>query len=116
MEHYIELARYERNGFDIVVDMTGEYMHPNESFDGSVHDINEICRKIDEGFYDWFVLRARVLLDGYEFGSFSIGGMLYENPADTLTDGTAEDCIQEALAEAKVAVKKLRTRLEEFAV
>jgi hypothetical protein len=49
------------------------------------------------------MLRVRVLLDGHELGSAYLGGMLYEDPKECLTDGSAEDMIYEAIAEANIA-------------
>jgi hypothetical protein len=105
--YYDELARYEREGYDIIVDKTYEDMHPRDSFDDSCHDIDEICRKIDNGTYDWFMLRVRVMVEGLELGSHYLGGCLYADPREVLTDGTAEDCIGEAMTEAKSQVYRM---------
>jgi hypothetical protein len=53
------------------------------------------------------MLRVRVLLDGHELGSSYLGGMLYEDPTECLTDGSAEDMISEALAEAREEARRL---------
>jgi hypothetical protein len=116
MEHYTELTRYERDGFDIIVDQTAEYSHPAESFDGSVYDIAEICRKIDDGTYEWFVLRVRALFRGHEFGVSHLGCCLYSDAREVLTDGVAEDLISDAIELAKKEIVKMRELLEEFAV
>jgi hypothetical protein len=108
MRHYEQLAVFERNGFDVIVDKTYEDMHPRDSFDDSCHDIDEICDKIDRGVYDWFMLRVRVLFDGLELGSAYLGGCLYENANEILSDGTAEDFIAEAMKEAKQRVSHLK--------
>ncbi len=111
MRYYDELARYERNGFDIVVDKTYEDLSPRDCFDDSCHDIDEICRDIDRGHLDWFMLRVRVFVAGNELGSHYLGGCLYEDPREVLTDGTAEDCIYGAMEEAKRAVYPLLRKL-----
>ena len=108
MRYYDQLAVFERNGFDVIVDKTYEDMHPRDSFDDSCHDIDEICKEIDRGYLDWFMLRVRVLFDGLELGSAYLGGCLYENPNEILSDGTAEDIIGEAMKEAKQRVIKLK--------
>ena len=108
MRYYDQLAVFERNGFDVIVDKTYEDMHPRDSFDDSCHDIDEICDKIDRGYLDWFTLRVRVLFDGLELGSAYLGGCLYENPNEILSDGTAEDIIGEAMKEAKERVINLK--------
>ena len=69
MRHYDELARYEREGFTIVVDKTWEDIDVGDCFDESCYDIQEMRRKINSCDLDWFMLRVRVLLDGPELGS-----------------------------------------------
>jgi hypothetical protein len=116
MEHYTELARYERDGFDIIVDMTNEYIHPRDLFDDSAEDIAEICRKIDDGTYEWFMLRVRALFGSHEFGVSHLGGCLYTDAREVLTDGMAEDLISETVELAKKEIVKMRERLEEFVI
>jgi hypothetical protein len=105
MQHYDELARYERNGFDVIVDKTWEDIDPRGQFEDS--DLDEIVEKINNDTYEWFMLRVRVMFDGHEMGSHYLGGCLYEDAREVLTDGTAEDCIEEAMAEAKEEVQRL---------
>lgn len=112
MKYYDLLARYERDGFDVIVDKTWEDLSVKDCFDDTQFDIAEICHNIDHGNLDWFMLRVRVMLDGYEMGSHYLGGCLYEDAREVLTDGTAEDCIGEALHEAKKAVYPLMRKLQ----
>ena len=112
--YYDTLAEFERDGFTIIVDKTYEDMHASHCFDDSVHDIDEICRKIDNGTYDWFMLRVRVMVEGLELGSAYLGGCLYEDPKEVLTDGTAEDFIAEAMVEAKSKVYHLSKKFTEL--
>ncbi len=105
--YYDELATYEREGFTVIVDKTYEDMHPRDSFDDSVSDIDEICKDIDRGHLEWFMLRVRVLVEGLELSREHIGGCLYEDPREILTDGTAEDIIDTALVDAKKQVYRL---------
>jgi hypothetical protein len=105
--YYDELATYERDGFTVIVDKTYEDMHPRDSFDDSCHDIDEICRDIDRGHFEWFMLRVRVLVEGHELASQHLGGCLYEDAREILSDGTAEDLIGEALTDAKRQVYRL---------
>lgn len=107
MRHWEELARYEREGFDVVVDKTWEDLSPYDLFDDSITDIAEICKKIDSYDLDWFMLRARVMFDGHELGSHVVGGFLYEDAREVLTDGMAEDLIWEAMREARVEAQRL---------
>jgi hypothetical protein len=114
MQYYDELATYERDGFTVIVDKTYEDMHPRDSFDDSCHDIDEICKDIDRGHLEWFMLRVRVLVEGLELGSSYLGGCLYEDPKEILTDGTAEDIIDEAMKEAKPKVYALKQKFAEL--
>jgi len=74
MRYYDTLAEFERDGYDIIVDKSYEDLDPRDSFDESCTDIDEIIRKIDNGTYEWFMLRVRVLVEGLELGSSYLGG------------------------------------------
>jgi len=112
MRYYDELATFERDGFTVVVDKTYEDLNPRDSFDDSCHDIDEIIKDIDRGHLEWFMLRVRAFVEGLELGSAYLGGCLYEDPKEILIDGTAEDMISEALAEAKRNVYPLMKKLQ----
>lgn len=112
MRYYDELARYERDGFDIVIDKTWEDLSVQDCFDDSCYDIRDICRQIEHGQLDWFQLRVRAFVDGHELGSSYLGGCLYSDAREVLSDRTAEDQIQLALEEAKKAVWPLMRRLQ----
>jgi hypothetical protein len=112
MRYWDELARLERDGFDVIVDKTWEDMDPADSFDDTCYDIKEIREDINSGKLDWFMLRVRALVDGHELGSAYLGGCLYGDAKNVLTDGTAEDIIEEALVEARRAVWPLMRRLQ----
>ena len=112
MRYYDELATYERDGFDIIVDKSWEDLNPRDCFDDSVTDIDEIIKDIDRGHLDWFMLRVRVFVAGLELGSAYLGGCLYEDAKEVLTDGTAEDIIFEAMKEAKANVYPLMKKLQ----
>ena len=112
--YYDTLAQFERDGYDIIVDKTYEDLNPRDSFDDSVCDIDEIIKDIDRGHLEWFMLRVRVLVEGLELGSAYLGGCLYEDPREILTDGTAEDFIAEAMVEAKSQVYRLSRKFTEL--
>lgn len=107
MRHYEELAVYQRDGFEVIVDKTWEDIDVGHCFDDTCYDIQEMRDKINSYDLDWFMLRVRVLLDGHELGSHYLGGCLYEDARECLTDGTAEDCIGEALHEARKEARRL---------
>ncbi len=107
MRYWDELARYEQDGFEIIIDKTWEDISPRELFDDSITDIDEICCKIDNYDLDWFMLRARAMLQGHELGSAIVGGFLYEDAREVLKDGTAADLACEAIHEAREEARKL---------
>lgn len=114
MRYYDELARLERDGFDVIVDKTWEDIPLSHCFDDSCHDIAELEAKVNDGTYDWFMLRVRVLVEGLELGSHYLGGCLYEDASEVLRDGTAEDCVAEALHEAKGQVYRFKQKFAEL--
>ena len=115
MRDYTELAHYQRNGFDVIVDKTWEDIPLDHLFDTSIdpdtglpyYDVEQMARQIDRCELDYFMLRVRVLLDGHELGSHYVGGFLYEDAREVLRDGTAEDMIYEAMLEAKTEARRL---------
>ena len=108
MRYYDELLRETRGPFTVVVDKTWEDLHPRDMFEED--DIDEICRKIDNGTYDWFMLRTRVLFEGIELSSEYLGCCLYEDAKEVLTDGMAEDQIYQAMLHAKVELANLKKK------
>ena len=107
MQHYDELAVYQREGFEVIVDKTWEDIDVAQCFDDSCYDIQEMRDKINSYHLDWFMLRVRVMLDGHELGSHYLGGCLYEDASEVLKDGTAEDCIYAAMQEAREEARRL---------
>jgi len=56
--HWEQLARLDREGFTVVVEKSWEDAHPGDLFDDSVYDIEDICRQIDRGDLDWFMIES----------------------------------------------------------
>jgi hypothetical protein len=112
MQYFDTLAEFERDGFTVIVDKTYEDLNPRGQFEDS--DIEEIIKKINDYTYDWFMLRVRVMAEGVELGSAYLGGCLYEDAKQVLSDGTAEDMIAEAIAEAKSRVYKVYKKFAEL--
>ena len=112
--YYDTIAEFERDGFEIIVDKSYEDLNPRDSFDDSVIDIEEIIKDIDRGHLEWFMLRVRVLVEGLELASEYLGGCLYEDPREILTDGTAEDLIDMAMTEAKKDVYRLYKKFQDL--
>jgi hypothetical protein len=114
MRYYDRLAESTRDEFEVIVDKTYEDLHPRDCFDDSCYDITEMCQRIDSGQLDWFMLRVRVLVEGLEVGNSCLGGCLYDDAREVLTDGTAEDLIGEALDEARAKVYRLSRKFAEL--
>jgi len=110
--YYDTIAEFEREGFTVIVDKTYEDINPRDHFEDD--NMDEILRKIDNGTYEWFMLRVRVLVEGLELGSAYLGGCLYEDAREVLSDGTAEDFIDEAMKEARPKVYALKQRFAEL--
>lgn len=114
MRYYDELATYERDGYTIIVDKTYEDLDPKDCFDDECFNIKEMYEDINSGRLDWFMLRVRVMVEGLELGSSYLGGMLYADAKECLTDGSAEDMIYEAMTEAKSQVYRLSKKFTEL--
>ena len=114
MRHYEELAVYEREGYEIIVDKTWEDISVADTFDDTQFDIAEINHNIEHGNLDWFMLRVRVLVEGLELDSEYLGGCLYEDAREVLTDGTAEDLIAQSLDNAKQQVYRLYRKFQDL--
>jgi len=110
--YYDELATYERDGFEIIVDKTYEDTDPWDQLSECFDSKEQLYADIDSCKYDWFMLRVRVFVEGLELGSAYLGGCLYEDAEEVLKDGTAEDLIDEAIRGAKLAVYPLMRKLQ----
>lgn len=107
MRYYDTLAEYEREGYTVIVDKSYEDMDPKDCFDEECFDMKEMYNDINSGRLDWFMLRVRVLVEGLELADEYLGGCLYKDPRECLTDGTAEDIIDQAMTRAKSQVYRL---------
>lgn len=108
---YDVLQEFAREQFVVTVETAPETDHPADFFDDTCYDVQDMVRKIDYGVWDWFQLRVRVHAAGVELGRAELGACLYADRSDVLTDGMAEDLIQEALDQARETVTKLRDQL-----
>jgi hypothetical protein len=112
--YYDEIGSFERDGFFIIVDKTYEDIDPWDQLSECFDNKKELYADIESGKYDWFMLRVRVLVDGHEMSSEYLGGCLYEDAREVLTDGTAEDLISEALITAKRDVYRMYKKFQEL--
>jgi len=112
--YYDEIDSFERSGFTVIVDKSYEDLHPSDCFDDTITDIKELCADIERGKLDWFMLRVRIMVDEYEMASEYLGGCLYENPRDVLTDGTVEDLVDQAMITAKREVYRMYKKFQDI--
>ena len=116
MRYYDEIGSFERGGFFIIVDKSYEDIDPWDQLSECFDDRKQLYADIESGKYDWFMLRVRAMLDGHELGCSYLGGCLYEDAREVLTDGTVEDQLIEVLFEAKQEVKRLREKFDAIAL
>ena len=124
MRYYDTLAEYDRDGFNVIVDKTWEDLPLEDLFDTSIdpdtgkpyYDVKDMARKIDQGALDYFMLRVRVMHEDVELAVNYVGGFLYEDAREVLTDGVAEDMIWETLEEARKRVPILIQGLSKLVV
>lgn len=116
MRFYTTLDTREINGLKVVVDYTYEEIDPWDQLSECFESKEQLYADIDSGKYEWFMLRARAFFNDHEVGCDYLGGMLYENPRECLTDGSAASVIEQALYSAELELNKLREALSERAV
>jgi hypothetical protein len=104
---YETIKTEDTQGFHIVFSVRPEDIHPRASFDDSCHDIEDICNKIDNGTYVWFIARVEAYRHGVLLATDYLGGCLYENYQDFLSDGYYEDMVSNVIAEATQTIEKL---------
>ena len=124
MRYYDTLAEYTRAGFDIIVDKTWEDLPLEDLFDTSLdpdtglpyYDVQQMARDIDSGKLDYFMLRVRAMYEDVELAVNYVGGFVYEDAAEVLRDGTAEDMISETIEDAKKRVTQILEGLSKIPV
>lgn len=124
MRYYDTLAEYDRDGFNVIVDKTWEDLPLEDLFDTSIdpdtglpyYDVKQMARDIDSGKLDYFMLRVRAMHEDVELAVNYVGGFLYEDAREVLTDGVAEDMIWETLEDAKKRVPTLIEGLSKLVV
>jgi len=109
MKYFDTIDARTIDGFDIVCAVTPEDTHPRDSFDETPEDMAEMCRKIDLGLLDWFVVRVQAYRCGVLLGESYLGGNLYNNAREFVTEsgGYYDDLIFEAIGEANKTLNSL---------
>lgn len=122
--YYDELLNEQRGPFTVILDKTYEDLDPKDCFDDGVDeatglpifDMKQMYEDINNGNLDWFMLRVRVFFDGVELASDYVGGFLYKDAREVLTDGTAEDMIDGAIDAAKKEAALMKKRFQELVI
>ena len=122
--YYDTLLEEDRGQFHVVIDKTWEDLDPADLFDTSIDpdtgkpyfDMDEIYSKINDGRLDWFMLRCRVFYEGLELAEDFIGGFLYEDAREILTDGVGEDIIEETIRQAKDAAVVMKAKFADLVI
>jgi hypothetical protein len=112
--YFDEIDSFERDGFTVIVDKTYEDIDPWDQLSECFDDKKQLYADIESGKYDWFMLRVRLMVDEYEITSEWLGGCLYENPREVLTDGTVDDLIATAMITAKREVYRMYKRFQDI--
>jgi len=110
MRYYDTLTRFERNGLTVIVDKTYEDTDPWDELSECFDDKKQLYADIESCKYDWFMLRVRVMFEGLELASEYLGGCLYEDAREVLTDGLADDLIGEAMDTAQKRIADLANK------
>ena len=112
--HFDEIDAFDRDGFTVIVDKTYEDIDPWDHLSECFDDKKQLYADIESGKYDWFMLRVRLMVDEYEIAVEWLGGCLYENPREVLTDGTVDDLIATAMITAKREVYRMYKRFQDI--
>ena len=112
--YFDEIDSFERDSFTVIVDKTYEDIDPWDQLSECFDSKEQLYADIESGKYDWFMLRVRLMVDEYEITSEWLGGCLYENAREVLTDGTVDDLIATAMITAKREVYRMYKRFQDI--
>ena len=106
---YTVLTTRNQDNFDIIIDYTWDDCPPNDTY-AECENMGQILADIESGKLEWFILRVRALRCGIELGCEYLGGNLYKNAEDILTDdpGLIQDLIDSAITQARETIAKLQ--------
>lgn len=114
--YWEHLGTEQAEGFEIRFSIAPEDLHPADCFDNSIdletgkpyYDTDKMARDIDRGVLCWFIARVDAYKQGILLASEFLGGNLYEDPTDFISDsGYYEDMKATTIEEAKQTIKKL---------
>ena len=105
MSNFEMIHSETRNGFLIRAYVAPEDMNPNDSFD----DNGEAAEAIQNGVYEWFMVKVTASKAGVVLASDYLGGCCYARVSDFLSepDGYYADMVIGVLDEAKDKIAEL---------
>ena len=114
MQHYETIQTEDKDGFKIVFSVTHEDTHPRDLFDYSEEEMAELCEKIDNGYYSWFIARVQAFRHDVLLADDYLGGLLYENCKDFAKEsgGYYADMVDSVISQAKHKITILAETLE----
>lgn len=108
MTHYDLIHTEQYKGFDINFYAAYEDMHPRDHFDETEFNINELCQKINDGEYVWFIAKVTASKNGIELADDYLGGCLYENAMQFVKDNDYYfDMCERVVEQAKANIELL---------
>jgi hypothetical protein len=114
MQYYETIHTENKDGFQIVFSVTHEDTHPRDLFDETPEDMAQLCEKIDNGYYCWFIARVQAFRHGVLLADDYLGGNLYENYTDFIKQDNDyyEDMVSNVITEANKKIALLAETLE----
>lgn len=108
MNNYENIHKETVQGFDIVFSVTYENSHPRDCFDFEEEEMRELCEKIDNGVYSWFIARVQAYKNGVLLGDDYLGGCLYDSPMQFVKDSDYySDMVENVIQEARKTIELL---------
>jgi hypothetical protein len=117
---------HQKSGYTVVKEydaaqFTVEYAYAPDTtqlellFDPAEDYYQELVQNLENGVWEHFIARVRVLYDDREMGAEYLGSVVAEDPADWFdkdTDGQVADMVDRALTEAGEEALRMLERLK----
>lgn len=105
----------EWEGFKVTLELLPEDDDPRGHFaSGNDEDDADIVRKIESGYYLWFVAKVSASKAGIVLGTDYLGGCCYKSAADFMApDGYYPQMRKDAITEARAKLNELCNHTEE---
>jgi hypothetical protein len=106
MRHWYHVETQQHKPFSVILEWTYEDSALSDCFDETVSDLEDMINRCDSGVDTHYIARVRVMYDGVEMGSDTLGSCYARDcdPSDDMKagiDGYLEDMINNAMEEAR---------------